>query len=133
MNETWEQTKERLRKTGIVVPVPATKPIPIKRDEVTQFEDVDLYDVKKVTLPVDPAAPQGTVVLYNVTREEADWWIAEKLKAKSYEDDTTGMKTLVFYEKFLVGGKPKERSIYSNPARFSTEQPLDYKGPKRVK
>lgn len=136
MSETWEETKARLRKQGIgtkpeiVVELP--KPPKARYDEPVPEVKVDLYEVRKITLPVDPEFPQGKVVVASVEKAEADWWITEKLKVKSYQDDTTDMKTLVFYEKFLIGGTPKERNIYSNPTRFCTVEFPDLKLPRRV-
>lgn len=135
-DETWEETKARVNKlTGkkkepeIVIEVP--KAPRARYDEPIEVK-VDLYEVRKILLPVDSAFPQGKVIVSNLTKEEADWWVTEKLKVKSYQDDTTDMKTLVFYEKFLIGGTPKERSIYSNPERFCTVEFPDLKMPKRI-
>ena len=126
MSETWEQTKARLKKQGVklstdIVVIEPPKP-PTKREEPKPEPSVPLYEIRKVTLPPSKAHEHGKIVVYGVTSREADWWIEYKLKPKVYEDDNTNSKTLVFYEKFLIDGTPKERSVYSNPARFCTEE-----------
>jgi len=136
MSETWEETKVRLRKQGIVTKLESVIETPktprARYDESVPEVKVDLYEVRKITLPIDSEFPQGKIVVSSVEKDEAEWWVTEKLKIKSYQDDTTDMKTLVFYEKFLIGGTPKERSIYSNPARFCTVEFPDLKLPKRI-
>lgn len=129
MRETYEQIKARLQAEGVIkleirsVPKPE-EPVPEIKKE--------LWEIRKLTLPVNKRYPQGKVVVYGVTKEEANWWIVNKLKVKSYQDDATDMKTIVMYEKFLIDGTPKERNIYSNPARFCTEEFPDFKGPTRI-
>lgn len=132
MNETWEQTKLRLKRTlGVsVAPEPIIETVTKPRyDEAVPEIKVALYDVKKITLPVDPHFPNGKVIITSVERQEADWWIENKLKTKVLNDTN---ETVVFYEKFLVGASVKERSIYSNPDRFCLEDFPDFKVPTRV-
>lgn len=131
MSETWEETKARLRGQGIIVTPKIETPKPPRKEESIPVE-VPLYEIRKITLPVDSDYPQGKVVVYGVTQAEADWWLEYKLKIKSYQDDNTDTKTLVFYEKFLIGGTPRERNIYSNPSRFCTEEFPDFKTPRRI-
>lgn len=118
--ETWEQTKARLKKQGIRLgsDIVVVKP-PIKCEETEPTQP--LYEIRKITLPPDKKHEHGKIVVYGVTLREANWWIEHKLKPKVFEDDTTSSKTLIFYEKFLIDGTPKERSIYSNPARFCVD------------
>lgn len=133
MNETWEETKARVNKmTGKLPPVVIDERPKARYDEPVQEVKVPLWEVRKITLPVDPEYPQGKVVLYAVSKEEAEWWLENKFKVKSYQDDTDDSKTLVFFEKFLIDGTPKERNIYSNPERFCIEEFPDFKTPKRV-
>lgn len=130
MSETWAETKARLAKMGIgKVEVREPKP---RYDEAKPVKVEPMYEVRKITLPIDTDFPQGKVVLISVTKDEADWWLENKLKTKSYQDDTTDSKTLVFYEKFPLNGTPKERNIYSNPERFCTMEFPDMKLPRRV-
>lgn len=135
MAETWEETKARLRKQGIdlrkdiVVVEPPKPPTPQERKPE---KPEPLYEIRKVTLPPSQIHEHGKVVVYGVTLKEANWWIEHKLKAKVFHDDDTESKTLVFYEKFLIGGTPKERSIYSNPARFCTEEFSELNTPRRI-
>jgi hypothetical protein len=131
MNETWAETKARLSKRGIVLktPMPAIK---ARYDESKPTEEIQLWEVRKITLPVDSEFPQGKVILNAVTKEEADWWLENKLKTKAYQDDTDDTKTLVFYEKFPLNGTPKERNMYSNPERFCTEEFPEFNRPRRI-
>lgn len=137
MSETWEETKARLKKQGIdlkedIVIIERPK-LPTPRYEESKPDPlVPLYEIRKITLPPDKKHDHGKVVVYGVTLREANWWIEHKLKPKVYHDDNTESKTLVFYEKFLIDGTPKERSIYNNPARFCTEEFPDFKGPQRI-
>lgn len=131
--ETWEQTKARMKKDrGISLKEVVIDRPKLRYEEPIKEVKIDFYEVRKILLPIDLGFPQGKVVVSHVTKEEADWWIAEKLKVKSYQDDKTDMKTLVFYEKFLIGGTPKERNLYSNPTRFCTVEFPDFKLPKRI-
>lgn len=134
MSETWEQTKLRLKQTlGVsITPEPIEAVVKPRYDEAIPEVKVALYEIRKITLPIDPEFPQGKVVVTSVDRQEAEWWLESKLKVKSFTDDTTDMKTLVFYEKFLIGASPKERNIYSNPERFCVEDFPDFKTPKRI-
>jgi hypothetical protein len=131
MAETWEQTKARLKKQGIDLKkdIVIVKPAVPKREEI-KIES--LYEIRKVTLPPDKKREHGKVVVYGVTAREADWWIEYKLKPRMYDDDNTESKTLVFYEKFLVDGTPRERNIYTNPARFCTEDFPEFNNPRRI-
>lgn len=133
MNETWEETVNRIRKLIGKKPVePATLPTPRYSEPIKEMPRRSLWEVRKITLPVDSEYPQGQVILYGVTKAEAEWWLENKLKTKSYHDDTTDFKTIVTYEKFPIDGTPKERNIYSNPERFCTEEFLELKLPRRV-
>lgn len=140
MSETWEETKARLKAKGInlqsdIVVVDTPKPPRPRYDEPAAESEIPLWEIRKITLPIDQNFPQGKVVVYGVTRAEADWWLEFKpeFKTKTFYDDTTNTKTLVMFEKFLIGGTPKERNIYSNPARFCTEDVPEFtKTPRRV-
>ena len=133
MSETWEQTKARLRKQGVLKPVEVVIEVPKTRfEEPEPVKIVPRYEIRKITLPIDPEFPQGKIVVVAVTKEEAEWWLEYRLKTKTYQDDSTDSKTMVFYEKFLIGGTPRERNIYSNPERFCTEEFPHFNNPKRI-
>lgn len=144
MSETWEETKARLRKQGIGLPAergatPEPEPEIIIETPKARYDEpvkeapkVPLYEIRKITLPPSKKHEHGKVVVYGVTAAEADWWIEYKLKTKVFHDDNDETKTLVFYEKFLIDGTPKERSIYSNPARFCTEDFPEFNNPRRI-
>lgn len=141
MNETWEETKARFKKIGVFVSPDLADvntadvvipPTPRYEAPARPRATVPLYEIRKVTLPPDKKYEHGKVVVYGVTLQEAEWWLEHRLKPKSYQDDVTEMKTLVFYEKFLIGASPKERSIYSNPERFCTEDFPEVKSPEWI-
>lgn len=124
MGESWDQTKLRLRQAFGMDDVSKTVIPKSRYAEAVPDKKISLYEIRKITLPIDSEFPQGKIVITHVTRSEADWWIENKLRAKSYTDDARNNKTLVFYEKFLIGASPRESSIYSNPSRFYLEDGL---------
>lgn len=129
INETWEQTKKRLAKKGIgrFFSI-GDKPKTGDGEKQKEIPKTPLYEIRKITLPLDPKHPQGKLILYAVPCAEADWWLENKLKVALYQDDSTNSKTMVFYEKFLIDGTPKEKNIYSNPERFCTEDFPGFRG-----
>lgn len=134
-DETWEQTKARFKRDfNINIEKELVPEVPRARyDEPPPEPKVPLYEIRKITLPVDPKFPQGKIIFYGVTLAEANYWLEkERFSCRSYQDDKTESKTLVFYEKFLIDGTPKERNIYSNPERFCTEDFPEFKSPRRV-
>lgn len=122
MVETWEQTKVRLKKQGInlqtdIVVVEPPKP-PTPKREGKPEPLVKLYNIHKRSLP--PGIDK--IVVFNVTKKEAEWWIESKLKAKCYENGPDDSKTIVYYDIIPVGATPKERSIYFNPRPVTTDE-----------
>src|SRR6185295_10951328 len=82
-------------------------PIPVKR-----------YNIHKRSLPVGI----DKIVVFNVTKQEADWWVERKLKTRCYENGPDDSKTLVYYDIIPVGATPKEKSIYFNTHPVTTEE-----------
>lgn len=124
MSETWEQTKARLKKQGIkvesdIVVIQPPAP-PVKREESKAEPPIKRFDVHKRSLPVGNP-PLDKIVVFAVTKAEAEWWINHILKAKSYQDDERDLKTLIYYDAVPVDAQPKERSIYYNPRPVITE------------
>lgn len=119
MAETWEQTKQRLQRQGIVTRI--DPPAPRARyDEPPPEPPVKRYNVHKRSLPVgDP--PLDKIVVFAVTKAEATWWIEHKLQARCYQDDVRETKTLIYYDIVPVDAQPRERSIYFNPRPVTTE------------
>lgn len=123
MEETWEQTKHRFEKQGISLSSTSKKTkVRYNTSEIEAIILDPLYEVRRITLPVNKAYEHGKVVLYGVTAQEADWWLDNRFKPKVYIDDETNVKTLVFYEKFPINGTPSEKSIYANPEKFCLEE-----------
>lgn len=135
MTLSWDEYKKKKQKefgTGDIKVIEPPKPPTPRYEEPKPEKPEPLYEIRKVTLPPNKEYEHGKVVVYGVTLKEAKWWLEFKLKEKVYHDDITEMKTLVFYEKFLIGGTPKERSVYSNPARFCTEDFPEFNNPRRI-
>lgn len=129
--ETWEQTKARLKETlGIgaatePVPVP---PMPRYDKPIEEMPKVKLFNVHKRSLPVGI----DKIVLFNAPRAEAEWWVEHKLKTKAYQDDIEESKTVIYYDIIPVDAKPKERSVFYNPAEVCIEAFPDFKRPHRI-
>lgn len=132
MSQSWEDYKKAKQKEFGTEDIKIIPQIVKPKREEPKIEAVPLYEIRKVTLPPSKQHEHGKVVVYGVTSKEADWWLEFKLKAKVYNDDETESKTLVFYEKFLIDGTPKERNIYTNPARFCTEDFPEFNNPRRI-
>lgn len=133
MSLSWEEFKKQKRKEFRLEDIKIIPPaVPQARYDEPKAEIVPLYEIRKITLPPSKKHEHGKIVIYGVTSKEADWWLEFKLKPKVFHDDNTESKTLVFYEKFLIDGTPKERNIYNNPARFCTEDFPEFDNPRRI-
>lgn len=126
MSETWEQTKERLKKQGINLKsdVVLIEPIKHKPDEPIEIREADkpkgkLYHIYKRSLP--PGIDKH--VIFNVNKEEANWLMKHVLKAKVYHNEPDDTKTVIFYEPLPVDATPKERNIFYNPGPLTKENP----------
>lgn len=129
MSETWEQTKARLRKQGIVGTSTPVVVIPPPEPDAERVEPpVKRFNVHRRSLPVGI----DKKVVFNVTRAEGEWWIENKLKARIYEDDEAETKTVIYYDLVPVDATPRERNLYSNPERFCTEDFPEFKSPRRI-
>lgn len=134
MSQTWEDFKKQKQKDfGLIVETPIKAKPPTPRYEEPKAEPaIPLYEIRKVSLPPNKEYEHGKVVVFGVTLKEANWWLEFILKPKVFHDDNTDSKTLVFYEKFPIDGTPRERNVYSNPARFCTEEFPELKTPRRI-
>lgn len=122
MAETWEQTKARLKKQGInlskdIVTITPPKP---KYEEPKTEPPVKRYNIHKRSLPVGHP-PLDKIVVFSVTKSEAEWWINHRLKAKCFQDDDRDLKTLIYYDAVPIDAQPIERSIYYNPRPVISE------------
>lgn len=115
MNETWEQTKERLRKQGIGTkpPVIETPEPPRPRyDEPKAEPPKPRYDLRRVILPNATAE----YVVFNAVAEDIQWWLDHKHRFKAREIVSTieGIEPLVFYEPIPSDATVAERDLYYN-------------------
>lgn len=117
-DETWEQTKKRLKKQGIALSkAPVAEPPRPRYEEPKAEPPVKRFNIHKRSLP--PGIDK--VVVLAVTKAEAAWWVEHVLKTKSYQDDTRDTKTLIYFDVVPVDATPRERSIYHNPRPFVAE------------
>lgn len=90
---------------------PAVEIVPVARyDEPVKPKVTKLFNIHKRSLP--PGI--DTVVLIGLTREEAETWLNDKLKARVFEDGPRDSKTLIYYDMLPQYATPIERSIYFN-------------------
>lgn len=89
---------------------------------------VKRFNIHKRSLP--PGI--DIIVVFGVTKQEAEWWIEKRLKAKCYQDDARDTKTLVYYDVVPVNASPRERSIYFNPSPSTTETVPGFNTPERI-
>lgn len=134
MAETWEQTKARLKKQGInlqtdIIVVEPPKPPKPRREEKAE-PPVKRYNIHKRSLPIGNP-PIDKIVVFGVTKQEAEWWVEFKLKAKCYEYGPDDSKTLIYYDVLPEDATPRERSIYFNAGPVTTEPVLGL-APRRI-
>lgn len=131
MAETWEETKARLKKQGIynndVVVIEPPKP-PVKKEERKPEPPVKRFNIHKRSLPVGI----DKVVVFGVTKEEAEWWVENKLKTKCYQNEPDDSKTLIYFDVIPEGATPREKSIYFNTHPVTTETVIEFDTPKRI-
>lgn len=130
MSETWEQTKARLRKQGInlATDIVVIEPPTPRYDERKPEPPVKRFNIHKRSLP--PGIDK--IVVLNVTKEEAEWWVERRLKTKCYNNDADESKTLIYYDIIPVDATPRERSIYFNHHPVTTEPIPGFDSPRRV-
>lgn len=132
MAETWEQTKERLKKQGInlttdIVVVEPPKP-PTPQQEQRPEKPVKLFNIHKRSLPVG----LDKVIVFGITKEDAEWWVERKLKTKCYQNDEDDSKTLIYYDVIPVDATPKERNIFFNSSPVTSESVPGLHTPRRI-
>lgn len=131
MAETWEETKARLRKQGIDLKkdiVVIEPPKPVQHNRRKEDKSVKLYNVHKRSLP--PGIDK--IVVFNLTKEEAEWWVENKLKARCYENAPDDSKTVIYYDIVPVDATPRERSIYHNAGPLTTETVPGFNSPRWI-
>ena len=127
MAQTWDDyLKQKQEEFGLVVITPPKAPS-VRFAEPKTVVQVKLYNIHKRSLP--PGIDR--VVIFGVAKEEGEWWIERKLKAKCFQNDTDDTKTVIFYDLVPVDATPQERSIYYN-AGLVTTTVVGYGVPQRI-
>lgn len=97
-----------------------------KKQEIP--ENVKLYNIHKRSLPVG----LDKVVIFSITKEDAEWWIEHKLKSKCYHNDADDSKTLIYYDVIPVDATPREKNLFFNTSPVTTEPVIGFNTPRRV-
>jgi hypothetical protein len=69
------------------------------------------YNVHKRSLPIGI----DQIVVYSVTKDEANWWTEKLLKTRCYQQEPEESKTIIYYDIIPIDATPRERSIFNNP------------------
>lgn len=69
---------------------------------------VERFNIHKRSLPIEI----DKLVLFNVTKDEALWWVKHKLQNKK-EDDR-----VIYFDIIPVNATAKQKSIFYNPEKF---------------
>lgn len=83
-------------------------PAPVRVPEMI----VRRYNIHKRSLPASPKFDR--VVVFDVTKEEAVWWLEHRLQPFVYLEEATETKRLIYYDIVPVNATDAERSIYYN-------------------
>lgn len=86
-----------------------------------------LFNIHKRSLPVGI----DVIILFNLSKDEADWWVEHRLHTKCYDDAETQSKTVIYYDVLPVGASPKEKNVYRNDVKLIADDPYS-KAPKRI-
>lgn len=111
---TWEQFKKAKQKEFGSAPDVVVIDPPRARYDEPKRERVKKFNIHKRSLPPG-RPPLDKIVVFSVTKAEAEWWIEHILKAKCYQDDARDLKTIIYFDMVPVDAQPRERSIYFNP------------------
>lgn len=68
------------------------------------------YNIHKRSLPAFPRLDK--IVIFDVTKEEADWWLEHRLQPVVYLEEPTEAKRLIYYDIIPTDATEEERSIY---------------------
>lgn len=118
--------KQRVRRVDRLEDIPA---VPIKpREPESDGPPVKRFNIHKRSLPVGI----DKIVVFGVTRAEAEWWIEFKLKAKVYQDEPEDSKTVIYYDLVPVDATPKERNIYFNAKPTIVGEFPEFRPPRRI-
>ena len=79
------------------------------------------YNIHKRSLPVG----LDKIVVINVTKQEAEWWVECRLKTKQYYLQDTEKYIYIYYDIVPVMASPKERSVYYNEGKITKESSDD--------
>lgn len=124
MAETWEQTKERLRKQGIgTLPVEEKPEPPKPRYDEQRAEPIEpRFNLRRVILP----GGQTDYLVFNATLPDIKWWVEHKtrFKLQQFESPIEGIEAIAFYEPVPVNATDAERSIYYNKKPVITDESI---------
>lgn len=121
MSETWEETKERLRKQGIdLKPSETPEPPKPRYDETQQEAPKPRYDLRRVVLP----GGEAEYLILHAPSEDIQWWLDHKHRFKHKERESTieGVEPIVFYEPVPSDASAVERSVYYNKRPIIIEE-----------
>jgi len=86
------------------------------------------YNIHKRSLPVGI----DKIVVFNVTKEVAEWLTEKRLKSKIFFNDPDDSKTVIYYDIVPVDATPKEKSVFHNnfiyTQRIETDTPSILRG-----
>lgn len=102
------------------------KQIEPKTNEVPKH--LRLYNIHKRSLPVGI----DKIVVFNITKQDAEWWIETKLKTRCYENGADDSKTLIYYDVIPTDATPKEKNVFYNMSPVTTEPVPGLYTPKRI-
>lgn len=95
---------------------PTTKPK--ARYEESQPEPPYIpFNVHKRSLP----AGTDKIVLLNLSRKNAEWWVENRLKAKIIKGSGEEIDPIIYYDIVPADASPDEHSIYFNPGPTTKE------------
>ena len=106
MDDFIDFAKEFRQRIKLVDEIIDNRPI-----KLLKYSKKQRFNIHKRSLP--PGI--DTIVVYNVSKENAEWLMEKKLKLKMFTDDSRETKTYIFYEAIPVDATPRERNIYFNP------------------
>jgi len=114
VTETWEETKERLkREKGITVKEPTPEPPKPRYEEPAPEPKEPMYNLRRVVLP----GGESTWLIFNAPLQDIQWWIDHektRFRKKTFTSPIEGIEAIKFYEPIPVDATDDERSIYYN-------------------
>lgn len=109
MNETWEQTKERLRKQGVILRTPDVTPKPYY-DETKSEMIEPRFNLRRTVLP----GVKVEWLVVNAPKSDIDWWLAHKHRFKKSVSIIAGVEPVELWDVISVDATEEQRSPYYN-------------------